>query len=178
MTVQFGNTLYHLGITIALIGIGFAVLWNGTTYFAFKDAEEKFAAIGAGYEPLALKKADLEIAATGRGISQEDAKWLTDRIVLSELVADNKRDTKLVSDALSRGVLEQDFDWLVNAMLELELVRHPVFTGNYEHFDNSYRAAKTSLDISVFQGGIMALIGLIAFGVGWTMRRILRETAS
>jgi hypothetical protein len=175
MTDRLGHSLYWLGITVALVAIGFAVLWNGATYFALNDAEARFAAIKAVRDTLELKKADLVIEAIDRGMSQENAEWLTDRIILSRPISDNKADPKLISDALSRGVPEQDSDWLVSVMLELELVRHPAFTGDYEHFDNNFRVARESLDLSIFHGGIMGLVGLIAFAVGWTMQRILPQ---
>ena len=69
MTDRLGHSLYWLGITVALVAIGFAVLWNGATYFALNDAEARFAAIKAVRDTLELKKADLVIEAIDRGMS-------------------------------------------------------------------------------------------------------------
>lgn len=149
MTARLGNVLYWLGTIIAVLAIGGAVVWNGWTFYEVRYGDSRiFATELAGLEPW-------------------ERVQLWDRVV--EARKSGYTDAE-IADSLSK---KENFDVKGardSGYSDVEIIDE--LTG--AEFRRKIAANEERQEIALFVGVVLVLGGIVAFGIGWAARYILR----
>jgi len=155
MLTRLGNVLYWLGTIVAVLAIGGSLIWNGVAYFERQDAEERLAVLEASRPP--------PLAGTS---TMTEITPFDDELKKRGIFPTDEIESPFAAELRRRG------------LLDAPAAKSPFAAEPWLKYQRAERLeiADTVQDQrnSMLFGGIAFLIGLGAYGVGWTARYILR----
>lgn len=153
MAARFGNVLYWLGTIVAVIAISGAVIWNGWTFYEWRKARQEQDNFIAAYEELEAQKTCIPSPPPGFKI-------------VTPL-----KDGERLCDPGESPIPKGD-----KQIIELKHARALIrtFRARLKHGSDVLDPAKSKQELSLFLGGILAAVGLVAYGLGWAARYVLR----